>query len=238
VAALFATAGSGPSGTARSAYEEGRAALRARDYRAAVVAFERAAALDPQQASVFLDLGIARAALKDWDGALEAYQRTLALDPRSAKAHNNIGNLYFRQGRYDEAFEAYRRALELQPDYLLASYHLGWLARQLNRPEEAEQAFRRCLELRPRNEGELDNQINARFYLGALRFRARDYRSAASLMEQVLQVRPEHLEARYYLGHSYLRLDRVEEGRRQLEIHRRLVDSLKTTEPVASGGIR
>ncbi len=218
------------------AMRAGRAAMRARDHAAAAEAYRRATTLRPDDPAPFLDLGIARSAMRDWDGAVEAYRRVTELDPAGAKAYNNIGNVYFRQARYEEALGYYRQALERDPDYLLALYHLGWITRHLNRPEESQRAFERCLALRPSNRNEQRLQLDARFYLGALRFRARDYPTAATLMEQVLTANPYHPEAHYYLGQAYLRLGRREDGRRHLELYRQIVESRRGSEPVASGG--
>ena len=223
---------------ARTLQTEGQEALREGDHPRAATAFEAATALAPDSADLFFDLGIARSSMQDWAGALAAYRRVLELDPGNARAHNNIGNVQLRRGEYEEAAASYRRAVELEPDYLLSLYHLGWVARQLSRHEEAERAFSRCLELTATRPRERQLQEDARFYLGALRFRARDFPAAAALMEQVLSVRPNHLEAHYYVGQAYLRTGRTDEARRHLEIHKQLIDSRRTTEPVASGGIR
>jgi cytochrome c-type biogenesis protein CcmH/NrfG len=39
------------------------------------------------------------------------------------------------------------------------------------------------------------------------------------MMEQVLEANPGHPEARYYLGLAYRQLGRLEDARRQLQIH-------------------
>ena len=57
-------------------------------------------------------------------------------------------------------------------------------------------------------------------------------------LEQVVAFRPDHDEAHYFLGQSYVRLGRREEGRRELEIHERIRDSAPVDSPVASGGLR
>ena len=219
---------------AQRAYGLGRQALDAGRHEEAVRAFERAAELAPNESSIYLLLGIARSSLKDWDGALEAYEKVLELDPRNAGAHNNIGNVHLRRGNYERALESYRRALELDDTYLLAAFHVGWVARQLQHMEEAESAFALCLSLLAKTETDRARQLDARFYLGSLRFRTRDYHSAAELMEEVLVENPEHGEAHYYLGQAYLRLSRLDEGRRHLELHRELVEARDVKVPVAS----
>ena len=63
------------------------------------------------------------------------------------------------------------------------------------------------------------------FGLGSIRQRAGDHAEAARLMEQVIVVYPDHIEARYHLGMSYRHLGRIEEAEATLEIHSRMLES-------------
>ncbi|ANM28494.1 hypothetical protein ABI59_00905 [Acidobacteria bacterium Mor1] len=220
---------------ARQAFDAGRAAIKAGNPAAAADSFRESARLAPQNPRPLLQLGLALSALGDGDGALEAYRGVVRLDPDHARAHNNIGNVLLRRGDHAEALEAYRRATEVDRDYLLAWYHRGWISRQLNRPEEAEQAFLRCLEIPVKTPEEGNRRLQAGFFLGALRFRAGAYEEAAGLMEQVIALAPEHREAHYYLGQSYLRLGRVDEAKRELKLHQELVEANRTGDGAASG---
>jgi len=217
---------------AEAEYRAGLAALRSGDPSAAADAFERAVGIDPALLPAWLNLGIARARVQDWAGAIAAYESLIELEPGHAKALNNMANVYFRQGRHDQAAVWYERALAADPDYLLASFHFGWVLRELNRPEEAERHFSHCFDLEAESERERKTRLDCLFYVGALRFRARDYERAAAIMERVLAVHAAHPEARYYLGMSYRQLGRLDEARRQLEIHGKMVQMLRREEPV------
>lgn len=221
--ACSALAAQGPD--AESAYRRGVDALRARDYADAVQALEQALELDPGNADAWFKLGQSRSGLKNSVGAIEAYRRVIDLEPQNARALNNLANGLFRMGRYEESAEWYGRALEIDPDYVKATFHYGWVLRHLERPAEAEQVFRRCLELEPTREGDRAKQLDCYYYLGALRFRAGDYARTASIMEEVLEYQPAHVEARYYLGMSYRHLGRIEDAARQLELHRKLLEA-------------
>lgn len=220
------------SGEADAMYEAGSIALGRRDYAAAIAAFERATAADPSDTRVLLKLGIARAAIQDWTGALEAYGALRKLEPRNARALNNTANVYFRQGKHAQAAGYYRQALEIDPDYLIAAYHYGWVLRQLNRPDEAEHQFSHCLELPAESQREQRTQLDCRYYLGALRYRAEDYETAARVMEQVVSAMPSHPEARYYLAMAYRRLGRTEEARAQLELHQKMLRAARSAKPI------
>ena len=104
--------------------------------------------------------------------------------------------------------------------------------RELNRAEEAERWFGHCLDLSATSDRERKTRIDCLYYLGALRFRARDYERSAAIMERVLSLFPAQPEARYYLGMSYRQLGRLDEAREQLEIHNKMVRSIRRSEPI------
>lgn len=228
LAAAGASAGCGDSnGSADEAYRQSVEALRERDYAAAAEAAARAVEIDPRHADALMNLGRAHSAQQNWTDAIAAYERLIELDPGEKKALNNLANVYFRQGRYDEAAVWYRKALDVDPDYLLAAFHYGWVLRQLNRLEEAERVFDHCEEIPAQDDRQRQTHVDCHFYVGTIRFRQGDYPAAAGIMEEVLRVFPGHSEARYFLGQSYMKLGRFEEAKRQLEIHREMLQALR-----------
>ena len=233
--AVSSGAGSADDGPAEEAYRAGSEALRSRNYEDAVAALERALELRPEHTDSWLKLGISRSALLDWDGAIEAYGRLLEIDPEHAKAHHNLGNVYFRRGDLENAVLEYGKALELEPDYMLAAFHRGWMLRELGRADEAERSFRLCLELPAADPRATRTRVDCVFGLGSIRHRAGDYEASAQMMEQVLRVHRDHLEARYYLGMAYRQLGRTDEAEQQLEIHRQMLRS-RREQPSSSGG--
>jgi tetratricopeptide (TPR) repeat protein len=218
---------------ARAAYDEGQEALRGKNYSAAVAAFERAATLDPDNTETLLKLGIARSAAQDGPGAMEAYDELLRLDPDHPAALNNTANVYFRQGDHEQAAVYYARAVAARPDYVVALYHYGWVLRQLDRPAEAERLFERCIASPSESPRDQQTQLDCHFYVGALRYRAEDYATAAGIMEEVLSSSPAHPEARYYLGMSYRGLGRLGEALKQLEIHEQLLSAARSRTPIS-----
>jgi tetratricopeptide (TPR) repeat protein len=208
-------------------FEQGRAALRAREFAAAAGAFQQAVDLRPDEVDAWFRLGLARSANDEPDAAIEAYRMAAELDPAHAETRNNIGNVLFRRGDYEEALSWYERALSIRPDYMLALYHRGWVLRHYNRNEQAEAAFGQCFALTPRSSREQSTRFDCLFFTGTLRFRAADYEAAADAMEQMLAANSSHIEARYYLGMAYRRLGRIDEAREQLEIHRRMTRAVR-----------
>ena len=221
-----------PAADSEAAYDLGMRRWRAGEAENAARSFERAVDLDPALAKAWLQLGMARSRLGDWDSAIEAYLRLIELEPENPKAPNNLANVHFRRGDHAEAARWYARALELDPDYLLAAFHYGWMLRELNRPDEAERWFAHCSEIESSNDRERKTRLDCLYYFGAQRFRARDYAEAAPIMERVLKMFPSHPEARYYLGMSYRQLGRAEEAEEQFEMHHRILQSIRSSQPI------
>jgi len=216
---------------AEALYQSGAAAMRSHSYSEAIAAFERARDLRPDHLKTWLGLGIAHSALQDWDEAIKAYEQVLRIDPEHSRAHHNLANIRFRRSEYEAAASEYARALELDPSYILAAFHYGWTLRLLNRPEEAEQVFQHCLELSADDPRARNTSADCLFGLGSLRHRAGDYETSAKMMEQVLRTYPTHPEARYYLGMAYRQLGRLEEAKRELELHSKLLSAQRKRAP-------
>jgi len=212
--------------------ERGIMARRRGDLGTALAALEQAVALAPDRGDAWFQLGLARSRAGDWRGSVAAYTRAAELDPSNAKAANNLANVYFRRSNHVEAVRWYARALEIDPHYLNAAFHHGWVLRELDRPVEAERSFERCLEIAPSGPRDQKTRLDCLHYLGALRFRDRDYERAAEIMKQVVSINPDHVEAHYYLGMSYRQLGRAEQARQLLERHDKMIQVIRRRDPV------
>ena len=76
-------------------------------------AFETAAALAPDKASLRITLGNLALRQGDDEAAERAFRSALAQAPGSVAAHTNLGAAYKRQGRLEEAVACYRAGLAL-----------------------------------------------------------------------------------------------------------------------------
>jgi len=86
-------------------YEAGKAAIKDKNWQAAIAAFGKVAAKDPRNADVQNYLGFAYRKSGDLDAAFKHYNEALRLDPRHRGAHEYIGEAYLMQGNLDKAKE-------------------------------------------------------------------------------------------------------------------------------------
>jgi len=111
----------------------------------AVKSFERAAALDSNNASYWTNLGNARRATADRNGAEQAYRRALEVDARTADAANGLGVLLVEAGRPADAAPWFERAIAAAPDLVEARLNLGIALQQSGQTTRASETYRQVL---------------------------------------------------------------------------------------------
>jgi adenylate cyclase len=190
---------------AASHTEHGILLLRLGRPRDAIVPFQHAADLEPDNAGAYNNLGVANLNSGDFVRAAEAFSRSLAIEPRFS-SYSNTGVGYYYSGRFDEAAQMFRKATELAP-----ANHRPWgnLADALlfsGREAEAGEAYARAFELVA---GELDvnpkkaiNQAQAAYYSSRLRNAER----ARQAIRDALADGDNDNEVHYYVGLAQLGL--------------------------------
>ncbi|HZI17570.1 MAG TPA: carbohydrate binding domain-containing protein [Pyrinomonadaceae bacterium] len=91
-----------------------------------LAAYERAAALAPNNYLFWMELGRARAAAGDEEGGLAALRRAAELAPYYAQPRWLLGNALLRAGRSEEAFAELRLAGDADPTLRPQVFNLAW----------------------------------------------------------------------------------------------------------------
>jgi len=112
-------------------------------YDQALDEYNLALQLDPNNASILVNLGTAYQAKGDFDNATVRYKQALQLDPNNSSAKQGLqtasaqsqdkqlkdistaGDILFKQGKYDEALQKYKQLLDLNPQSAVAHFDLG-----------------------------------------------------------------------------------------------------------------
>jgi len=118
--------------TADSWYQEGLKLMGNDNYRDALIAFDKAIEIDPENASIWMGkgdvlvrMGDYNESLKIYENALEMAEKTTKDNPHDARGWLVKGELFIRIFKNDEAINAYSRATELNPKYAEAWYLKG-----------------------------------------------------------------------------------------------------------------
>jgi len=93
----------------------------------ALAAFDASLSLQPTNADVLANRGLALHQLARNAEAVRSYDAALKIRPDAAQTHNNRGMALAELCDFDAAQQDYQRAIQLQPDYAAAHYNLGLL---------------------------------------------------------------------------------------------------------------
>lgn len=119
------------------------------DYGNALAALEEAAVLVREDATLFLDLAVAHAALDDYWAAVDDLNKALDIDAAHTEALVLRGSAYRLLGFPELAVDDLERALVIDPNNLDTLLELGLLARDADNKIEARQHWLRVLERAP-----------------------------------------------------------------------------------------
>jgi len=92
----------------------------------AIIEYNRAVSLRPDDFVLWVSLARARSLNDDTDGALAASRQAVKLAPYYAQPRWQLGNLLLRAGEHDEAFKELRLAAARNPTLLPAVIDLAW----------------------------------------------------------------------------------------------------------------
>jgi len=142
------------------AFNAGKEAAAAKNYPAAVEAFEKGAALDPNQHVIWANLAdayVAMAATKTGDEqqaalgkSMEAFQKAIALKPDDPAYHNNYALALAKAKKFDEAQAELNKAAQLDPPNAGKYYYnLGAVLVNTGQSAAAEEAFKKAIQANP-----------------------------------------------------------------------------------------
>ncbi len=125
------------------------AALRNRDYAAAVHALNAVVPIRPNDIRLLLNLGGALKELGRFDEALPILEQAVALDPQRHGVWSNLGAVSLELQRYDDAIAAFSNAIRLKADHGPALSGLGVALRRRGLPRESLAFFDMAVSLSP-----------------------------------------------------------------------------------------
>jgi tetratricopeptide (TPR) repeat protein len=90
-----------------------------------VLELERKASRDPDDETIWTELGNAYFDGDQYLEAIDAYRRALEIDPGNANVWTDMGIMYRRIGEYREAVEAFDRAVAEDPSHQMSRFNRG-----------------------------------------------------------------------------------------------------------------
>jgi len=154
------------------------------------------AVLDPKDLIRWNDYGIGLLLQGDFKAAEEIFKRVVEINPKYVDGYVNIGRVRVQEGRTQEAQEVLFQALKLDPELAKTHFFLGVTYKTQGDYEKALEHLRKAESKYPEDRVLL-NQI------GRILFLKRQFKEAVEVLNRVLLVDPEDLQAHYNLMLAY-----------------------------------
>lgn len=132
---------------AKSAYNLGYCAMKAKQYDTAVAAYGTALDLDPTMVEARYNLSLTYMDAGRYQQAADSFEAMKELEPDSYRVYYSQGLSYYYLGRYDEALEAYDKALE-QEETVNVLNNIGLVYDKLGDKKEAAKLYKQAQALK------------------------------------------------------------------------------------------
>jgi len=154
--------------------------------------------------------------LGEFDQAVECYQEALKFFPAYAEAYVNLGCVCLEQKRYIEARSFFGKAIEFDPKLWKAHFNLGKVAEKLDMPDQAIACYERVLRMQPPYT-ETHPWPEVHWCLMEVFDEEERYEDALQVVDAILRVHSEWVEALCNKGVILNKLGQNEEAIKQLE---------------------
>jgi tetratricopeptide (TPR) repeat protein len=118
--------------------------MESRQYTEAILNFDTAILIEPNDGELFISRGLAKEKLNDLNGAMGDYSLAIQLDEHSPKAWFVQGNIFLKKNQLSEALENYTMAISLDENYALAYHNRAITYMRLNNQKSACEDIRKA----------------------------------------------------------------------------------------------
>jgi tetratricopeptide (TPR) repeat protein len=117
----------------------------------AVLVFEQALRIEPDNIETLMKLGYSRFHLEEYNEALNVYDKILDIDVTNPEAWNLKALVHYEQKTYAKALDAIEKAVESDPTYGMAWYNKACFLSLVNQVPEALESLKRSIEIDVKN---------------------------------------------------------------------------------------
>jgi len=133
--------------TAQHWFDEGRSLTSRRKYEEALIAYEQAIRLDPNDGIVYNHKGAVLYKLQRYEEAFSTIEQAVRLDPNDALAYSCKGAALYCLQDYVGMLVAFEQAIRLDPYNGSAYYGKGTALNNLGKSRESERAYEMARQL-------------------------------------------------------------------------------------------
>ena len=117
----------------------------------AIMYFEQALRIDPENVETLIKLGYAKFHLDEHSEALSVYDKVLNIDVTNPEVWNLKGLVHYEQKKYAKALDAVEKSIESDPMYGMAWYNKACFLSLVNQVPEALESLKRSIEIDVKN---------------------------------------------------------------------------------------
>ena len=165
--------------------------------------------------SVWLGIAFAYQKADRFEEAIEAYHESLKRSANHPVAMTNLASCYEAVKQQERAIYYYKTALVQEPNLPMANGNLGAIYQKQGELDKALPLLEKAVRYDPQFTA-------ARYCLGLVLTKKREFQRAAMAYQRVIAQQDDHIGAYYNLAQALFRLKQPEEGKRVMEIYRRL----------------
>jgi tetratricopeptide (TPR) repeat protein len=180
----------------------------------ALVTYERAFELDPEDSELLINLGLTAWNLQLRDGAASMFKHYITAKPDSPLGYNNLGGIMSDMGDSDGAIDLLRDAIYRMPDEPILWNSLATVLAEVGRAEESLIFYNEAIRLDPNFARLYHNLGYAYQHLGRLAEALEVYDKALDRAIDSTEIR----EATHSRSICLIGMGRLEEGFREYEI--------------------
>lgn len=180
----------------------------------ALVTYERAFQLDPDDPELFINLGLTAWNLKLHEGAAQMFKLYIAAKPDSPLGYNNLGSIQGDMGQSDAAIETLRDAIYRMPQQSILWNALATVLAEAGRVEESLVFYQEAIRLDPDFARQYHNLGYAYQHLGRLSDALAAYDKALDHAVDPTEIR----EANHSRSICLIGMGRLQDGFRGYEI--------------------
>ena len=117
----------------------------------AVIYFERALAIEPDNVTILLKIGYAQFHMEDHAEAMRIYDRVLDIDVANSEAWNLKSLIHYGQKHYARALDCVEKAIESEPTFGMAQYNKSCYLSLLGKINESIEVLKHAIEIDVKN---------------------------------------------------------------------------------------
>lgn len=179
--------------------DEGTQLFYKGNLRGALEKYVEAINLNPDNAYVYNNRGLAYAGMNEYEKALNDYNKALELNPNIVHTYVNRGLTYMELKNFSRAIEDFNRAIQINPNCVEAYNNRGLVFHRMKDYSNALTNYRKVLEINPGVAYAYNN-------IGTLYFDMKNYNGAAEAFNKAIAIKPDFAQAWFNHGNVYVML--------------------------------